>query len=249
MFSPDSAARGGTGARRFRPSRAFGRLGTILRRLRGNRAASLPDNVNLDKRFIAIHIPKTGGSSVGAALGIASSSHWTAADYKRALGDDFSSFFRFAFARNPWDRFLSNYHYARMEESLFHSAASPEKARGGKHGDYDLLRTASLRDCARLLVDGKLGTAPTTTKAHWRPQHEWILDPQGNPIVDFVGRLESIQADFQTVAARLGIPVGLPRLNRSVPWRNSYQEAFDAETRALVGRFYARDAELFGYEF
>ena len=64
----------------------------------------------------------------------------------------------------------------------------------------------------------------------------------------FVGRMETLQADFDRLCDRLGLArAALPHYNASC--HGDYRQYYDDETRALVARKYARDIELFGYEF
>jgi hypothetical protein len=93
--------------------------------------------------------------------------------------------------------------------------------------------------------------------------------------VDFVGRYESLQADFDQVCARVGIPpTPLPRVNRSLEetrpktlrelrkqlrraiWNRErehtfahYTEYYDDESREYVGWLFRKDVEAFNYAF
>ena len=86
---------------------------------------------------------------------------------------------------------------------------------------------------------------------HFRPQHRFVcLSDTGAPAVDFVGRFERLAEDFAHVAARMGreVPLASANRTRSRP-REDYRSHYTAETAAIVGRAYARDVALFGYEF
>ena len=76
---------------------------------------------------------------------------------------------------------------------------------------------------------------------------EFICDEHGNVIVDFVGRFESLEADFNKVCDMIGVNRELPHVNRSV--RTDYREYYTDETRAIVGSIAQADIEMFGYEF
>jgi len=74
----------------------------------------------------------------------------------------------------------------------------------------------------------------------------------GNLAVDFVGRYESLQDDLNTVARKLGIDadLALPRAkgeHRKDP--RPYRDVYNEEQQARVGDFFAREIELFSYEF
>jgi hypothetical protein len=71
----------------------------------------------------------------------------------------------------------------------------------------------------------------------------------GECLVDFVGRFENLQRDFATVATRLGLPSAeLPHAMKS-PRRPPLARYYNSRTRDLIANIFARDIELFGYEF
>ena len=74
-----------------------------------------PRNVySTPTQFIFVHIPKTAGTSTLRWLNggvVKRNCHSTALQYKKMLGQQYNSFFKFSFVRNPWDRMLSFYKY------------------------------------------------------------------------------------------------------------------------------------------
>jgi hypothetical protein len=81
----------------------------------------------------------------------------------------------------------------------------------------------------------------------WYPQHRWIYS-NGNNLMNFVGKIESLQQDFNIVCDKIGIPQQkLPHINKSN--HKHYTEYYDNETRKMVSERYAEDIEFFGYKF
>lgn len=75
-----------------------------------------------------------------------------------------------------------------------------------------------------------------------------IFDDEGRRLVDFVGRFERLQEDFDAACDLAGIPRRkLPRTNdsRGLPMA----ELYDHASRSIVERLYAPDIERFGYSF
>ncbi|KXO06411.1 hypothetical protein [Marinobacter excellens] len=66
--------------------------------------------------------------------------------------------------------------------------------------------------------------------------------------MDFIGRFESLDADFQNVCDRLGLrDLSLPQLRAGTG--QDYRKAFTAEMVDIVGDIYQRDIRALGYDF
>jgi len=77
----------------------------------------------------------------------------------------------------------------------------------------------------------------------------FALDKKGDPIVDFIGRYENLQEDFNKVCKAIGIaPVKLLHKNKSERPKD-YREAYNNKTKEIVARVFAKDIELFKYTF
>lgn len=210
--------------------------------------------ISKKRKFIFIHIYKTAGLSVTDALmpfavravpenkwqrlahrvsrkiqSIISFDpesfprHTKASELIEAIGrKTFDSYFSFAFVRNPWDWQVSLYHY--MRKSTYHHQHEFSKSFAG----FD--------DYIRWRCENEV-----------RFQKDFIYSAEGELLVDFVGKLENIENDFNTICSRIGVTATLPKLNVSntVP----YQQFYNEETQELVRRAFEPDIKLFGYEF
>src|SRR6185369_14186637 len=78
------------------------------------------------RKFIMIHVPRTGGTIVEMGLGHHGIwlqgernygslyfKHAFAKDVKRMMGELYDGYFKFTVVRNPWDWVVSNYAYNR----------------------------------------------------------------------------------------------------------------------------------------
>jgi hypothetical protein len=81
-----------------------------------------------------------------------------------------------------------------------------------------------------------------------RYQLDWFVDPNGNVLLDFIGRFETIDKDWETISQKLGIAAPLPRLNAN-PRDKHYSEYYSKETQKMVADRFAVDIEYFGYQF
>ena len=81
-----------------------------------------------------------------------------------------------------------------------------------------------------------------------KPQIEFTHDADMNLMVDYVGRFENLQQDFDNICDKIGIPQQrLPHDNKSND--KYYTEYYDDETRQIVAEKYAQDIDIFGYKF
>ncbi|MEM9884531.1 MAG: sulfotransferase family 2 domain-containing protein [Bacteroidota bacterium] len=204
-------------------------------------------NFTLDRKNIFIHIPKNAGSSISSNLGFKESSHATYKQIQNQINKKkLKKIFIFTFVRNPIDRFFSLYNYARLKESKYHSSINPKKAKYGKHLDFDLLKDASIDECAKFLIEGKL--RHDTFWNHWCPQTDWICDESGKIAVDYFGRVEYLEADFKFLCSKLDFKYSnLPTLNGSNLDKMSKAKSFSLETKQIIKHYYKKDFDLLGY--
>lgn len=81
------------------------------------------------------------------------------------------------------------------------------------------------------------------------PQYKTVFDDQNKEYnMDFVGRYENLQDDFEKVCIKLGIVQGalfhIPQISYS-----HYTTQYTAETKHMVAKLYEQDVELFKYKF
>ena len=74
------------------------------------------------------------------------------------------------------------------------------------------------------------------------------IEIDGENRMDFIGRVENYQEDFDIICDKIGVPrKELPHTNRSK--HKHYTEYYNDETRKLIAQFYSKDVDYFGYKF
>jgi|TARA_R110000824_G_scaffold356208_1_gene543408 chondroitin 4-sulfotransferase 11 len=188
-------------------------------------------------KFISLHVPKTGGTSINASLKTVFGAHckWTGHIKLRGLVGNkqpewCEDYFKFAFVRNPWDRFLSCYTYFKKYGiRQGHDVATGEIV--NKFSSFEEF-THSFKS-----------VQPLIKSSHLKNQTEW-LDERLN----FVGRFESLQTDFNYICDTIGIaPHTLPHQNKSS--HKPYDEYYTDEMVEVVRDIYRADIEALEYSF
>lgn len=185
-------------------------------------------------RCIFIHIPKTAGTSIAHALFHSGSRHVPCTEYERANPRKFRTYFKFAFVRNPWDRLFSAYHFLKA----------------GGMGDVDRIwaqaNLARYRNFEQFVYEW-VSETNINSWVHFRPQIDFISDASGHIAMDFIGRMERIDTDFESICRQVGINASLPRLNQTD--KVHYSEAYTTEMIEIVRKSYERDISLLNYSF
>ena len=153
--------------------------------------------------------------------------------------------YTFAFVRNPWDRLVSCYRdkiagevadfTGFAETGVAHCLARYEAFTAKMSFEAFVHAVASIPD--------------EEADEHFRSQAAFVCNTSGDVALDFVGRYERLEQDFERVVRQIGLPreMRLPRLQAAPP--RDYAGFYNAATRALVEQRYSRDVALFGYGF
>jgi len=78
-------------------------------------------------------------------------------------------------------------------------------------------------------------------------QLDYVTDENGDVMLDFVGRYETLNEGLSLVKARLNLSFELPHVNKSD--HKNYREYYTDETREIVAQRFARDIRYFGYDY
>ena len=151
-----------------------------------------------------------------------------ASHMKSIRTDIWDSSFKFTFVRNPFSRSISSW----------------------KFGGWGTRWDCNFKTYVKKVNDINLETPDRWTQLTWHTcaQYPHIVDTEGNLLVDFIGRFENLQEDFNTVCDKIGMPrQQLPHTNKTN--HKHYTEYYDDETRQIIEEKYAKDIEYFGYKF
>lgn len=212
--------------------------------------------ISPERRYIFVHIPKTGGTALAQALESRAArediligdtpkarkrkaraqalpargriwKHMRLADLDGALsGEEIADHFCFTMVRNPWDRVVSYYHWL--------------KAQTFDHPAVALSRTL---DFADFLAHPVQQTAFASDGAA-----DYMRDAAGTDRGDLFIRLEHFEADAAPLWHHLGFSLILPKVNASRRERD-YRSYYSADSAERVRALFQQDIERFGYAF
>lgn len=199
--------------------------------------------VNKIKKTIFVHIPKTAGTSIEVLLlghtglklenlfGIdtiknKALQHLTAKEIRDLSSiKDFSSYFRFSFVRNPYDRMISEYFWCQISGI------------GYKHNQQFSNFLAYAED---IVSSGNYSKNLYTD--HFMPQYKFVYDDEMNLLVDFVGRFENLNKDVDIIRKKLNITAILPH-EHSTQQKKDFVITEDDKKR--IYNMYEKDFKLF----
>ena len=211
--------------------------------------------ISHSQKFIFIHIQKNAGTSItryldkyltyqDVILGCTKfgeainpfykqkyqlHKHSYAIKVRNIAGNDvWKEYFTFSFVRNPWDRMVSLYKWCCRGKYKF--TICQEAIEAGSFSNFIRSR------CFQSLPE----------------QMEYISDRKGNIIVDFIGKQESINQDFEHICKQLQIPsVDMEKFKKNVSRSyDKYQNYYNSdEDINIVKKQFARDIDFFKYSF
>lgn len=163
------------------------------------------------------------------------------------------SYFKFVFVRNPWDWVVSEwkYHFKPKKVGISDLVNHPiATARYFKHSQriksLNNKTVFSTEDIDYLFAHLKR-FFPVVPNASSLYQSHYVYDVDGNQLVDFVGRFENINHDFEVIKDKLGLDICLPHLNSTN--RDKYKTYFTEDSKQRVAQLWQKDINNFGYKF
>ena len=169
-------------------------------------------------KCIFIPVPRTGTTSVNKIIPRPFHPHPDILEVKEVIPKKkFDAYFKFAFVRNPWDRVVSLYLRSHQQ------------------------------DFKRFVYSCEMSSSHCVWPRSKKYQLDWLCDESNNLLVDFVGRFENLQNDFNHVCEEIGLPhQKLGHENKSKA--HDYRDYYNSELIDVVYKNFKKDIEYFGYE-
>ena len=226
----------------------------------GPRGQRLPA-MTITNYFLLLHVPRTGGQFLRKVCYENMPADWfirNALDPHtpyEVVADDFRELPMFSLVRNPWDWYVSIYHYQTQTKSAGEEGPMWESAYERGRSDF--------QTTVRRLCTGERFENPTTgpimreldcdhyTAQWWRTAGMGVERGEVES-----GRFESLQRDFLSFLERHRVPIDdrfAATLREEPPYgsskRGPYRDYYDDELRELVRHKARRIVDPYGYEF
>lgn len=138
--------------------------------------------------------------------------------------EQYNSYYKFTFVRNPWARAFSWYKNVMRDE--IHKKT------------YNITCDLSFKDYLRM----------NSGKDMLRPQLYWIKSFDGSIKMDFIGRFETLTEDFQHVCRAINLPqIELPHKIQGKG--EDYRKYYDSESIDIISKIYDEEIKVFDYSF
>lgn len=193
--------------------------------------------VNYEDKYIFIHIPRTGGTSIEyvlnnnkpipVATGI---QHWKYIDYINNISN-IEKYYIFSVIRNPWDRLLSIYNEPNnpfiVENQTFNNWINQFSNIGNRN---------ILMSQYSYLIDQNGWIRAGTPRYNYKDD------------INYICKFENLQEDFDIVCDRLNIKnKKLSHINKTN--HIHYTDIYTDESKKIVENLYYDDIGFFGYKF
>ena len=138
--------------------------------------------------------------------------------------EQYETYFKFTFVRNPWARAYSWY-YNVMRDEIHQRVLKIS----GEIAFVDFLR--------RYAGKGML-----------KPQTYWLKGFNGSMPLDYIGRFETLGENFETVCKAMNVPrISLP--HKTAGSSKNYREYYDDEAIDIIRDVYEEEIDMFEYSF
>ncbi len=184
-------------------------------------------------KSIFIHIPKAAGKSISYALYGEDPKHHKLYAFESLDRYKYSQYFKFVFVRNPWSRLYSIYNYLINQNN------------NHPYGKFYWINNFNSFEEFVLT-----GLTDELIKKHLflNTQHSFLIDSSGKTGVDFIGRMETINKDFEYVASKLGSINRLDTIGASTI-KIDYTSIYTHKMIEKVRELYRCDVDMLGYDF
>jgi len=204
---------------------------------------AVPKAAHTTIKFFIITIDEIGR---GSAHGRVHSTNIPRIVFPENRSSKYKDYFHFTFVRNPYDRLLSCYiekvYNPALSNRIDHAFINGENLEFVKaYGNSVGFKKMSFSGFVHFVTQ----IPDEHCDPHFAPQHS-LLDLE---TLDFIGRLENFDQDFSYIKEQISLSDDVKPEKLMATKHGPYQNYYDDELRRMVAEKYARDLEIFNYDF
>jgi hypothetical protein len=190
------------------------------------------------KNALFVHIPKTAGISVKKGLfNSGGSYHYSFENYENIYKPSFiKKAFKFTFVRHPVSRVYSSYNYLKKGGSNVIDRTFYE------------VHMAAFRDFEDFINNGLTKQEVIQKFIHFRTQKSFLVNCRNEISMDYIGKLETLENDYNYIKNKLKVAGELPNLNSNKE-NNTTVKDLQITDQTLMNIFclYEDDYQIFNY--
>ena len=204
-----------------------------------------------NKNFIFFHLYKCGGNSLRNELNKpeyqsreVQDGHSLPIDmylYFKELNklDDYEKIFKFTFIRNPFDFMVSTYFYGKSYTNHFmHNDII------NRNMDIEMFIPYYFEDREKDMKSKPIGSNKVVTFK------DWLLDSEGNLLVDFIGKMENYDNDYKLICKKLDLPFNsVPLVNVNPNKEKDYRKYYNNKSIKMIENHFEWELNKFNYKF
>lgn len=186
-------------------------------------------------KCIYVHIPKTAGTSVSFSLfGNLAWGHHKIRDYEKIFTRrTINHYLKFAFVRHPQTRLYSAFSFLKKGGSTSKDSNWARKNLD-MYNDFDSF------------VQLWVNETNIFDYVHFIPQYQFLIDSEDKMRIDFIGKFEQLESDYEKICRKLNINAKLMRKNITKETVGK-QMVVSNKSEDIIRDVYRKDFEVFNY--
>jgi len=195
---------------------------------------------NNNKKFVYVHIPKTGGTTIEDVLGKLSSGnlagHISLKDIKKRL-DNYNEYISFTTVRNPWSWYVSWYFYLKQKN----------KADSDFIKEYEILNKNSFEEWIKFVYNTR-DNLVFKNNGDNTPKYQQMLDWgfDGEKYVDYFIKIEELSEEKLN---EVGLDIKYTHTKSNTSTHSHYSIYYNDTTKEIVRNMHKEDIQYFNYKF
>ncbi len=181
---------------------------------------------------------------------------------KKIRKNKYNSYFKFAFVRNPWSKAVSQYKYTIYRRPDLQRILNINNKSTFEEYLHALKRVkfidSIITNVCKRIPKLKYIESRFNSRLHiqWEKQYKFVVDNEMKLIVDFLGRFENLQNDFNKICKIINVNQCILPHNKHGVYNNNkefmnkhYKEFYNDYTKNLLYSIYKDDVDFFKYDF